>query len=258
MAQQESTIKLKGRVGDLTFYENNKGYRVRRAKGVDPSRVKKDPSFIRSRENSSEFGRAVRAAKFLRGTLRPLLLHNTDGTQVNRLNSRMLRVLKSDGCRGRGERLVRPENTNMLRYFDFNCNAPLHEMLLVRYGVAVDVAAGTVQLQIPAFYPKQAIVSPKEATHFRLTAAAVHIDLTGVEEAHPYPPLAIQTTALFPLTDRIPASMLALDIDGGIVGSGSVIVLLGLSYFEHFGGELYPLKSKNTSPLGIVEVVECL
>lgn len=255
MAQQESTIKLKGRVGDLTFYENDKGYQVRQAKGVDPARVKNDPAFIRSRENAIEFGRAVQAAKFLRGALRPLLLHNPDGTLVNRLNSRMVRVLKSDGLRGRGERLVHPENTGMLRYFDFNRNAPLHEALLVRYGVAADASAGTVQLDIPACYPKQAIVSPKETTHFRLTAAAVSIDFTGVEEdVYPYPPLALQTTALLPLTEEIPASTLVLAIDGGM-GSGSVIVLLGLSYFERFSGELYPLKSKDTSPLCIVEVV---
>lgn len=255
MARQESTIKLKGRVGDLTFYENDKGYQARWAKGVDPARVKNDPAFIRSRENASEFGRAVQAAKFLRGALRPLLLHSTDGTLVNRLNSRMVRVLKSDGLHDRGKRVVHAENTGMLRYFDFNRNAPLHETLLVRYGVAADASAGTVQLHLPACYPKQAIVSPKEATHFRLTAAAVDIDFAGVEEeGFPYPPLALQTTALLPLTGQIPASSFVLAIDGGM-GSGSVIVLLGLSFFEHFNGELYPLKSKDASPLCIVEVV---
>src|SRR5690606_21869104 len=152
MAQQESTIKLKGRVGDLTFYKNDKGYQVRQAKGVDPARVKKDSAFIRSRENAGEFGRAVRAAKLLRHALRPLLLHRTDSTLVNRLNSRMVRILKSDGLHGRGDRVVRPENTGMLRYFDFNCNAPLHETLLLRYEVAVSTSVGIVQLHIPACY----------------------------------------------------------------------------------------------------------
>lgn len=254
MAQQESMIKLKGRVGDLTFYKNNKGYQVRQAKGVDPARVKKDPSFIRSRENASEFGRAVRAAKLLRDALRPLLLHQTDSTLVNRLNSRMLRILKSDDLNRRGERVVRPGNTGMLKYFDFNCNAPLHETLLFRYSVAVDTSAGIVQLHIPACYPKQAIVSPREAMYLRFTAAVVRMDFTGVEEAHPYPPLALQTTELLPLTGKLPELTLDLTIDGGI-GSGPVIVLLGLSYFECFGSELYPLKSKEGSSLGIVEVV---
>jgi len=255
MAQQESIIKLKGRVGDLSFYENNKGYQARRAKGVDPARVKHDPAFIRSRENASEFGRAVKAAKSLRSALRPLLLHNTDGTLVNRLNRRMVRVLKSDGRHVRGERLIFPENTGMLRYFDFNCNAPLHETLLLRYSVAADVSAGTVQLHLPAYYPKQAIVSPKEATHFRLTAAALRIDFSGgKEEGYPYSPLASEATTLLPLTGQVPASSLDLAIDEG-TGSGSVIALLGVSFFELYSGELYPLKSKDASSLGIVEVV---
>lgn len=253
MAQQESMIKLKGRVGDLTFYENNKGYQARSARGVDSARVKKDPSFVRSRENANEFGRAVQAAKLLRGVLRPLLLYNTDGTMVNRLNSRMVRVLKSDGSNSRGERMVHPENTGMLRLFDFNHTAPLHETLLVRYGMEADLSTSTVQLHLPAYFPKQAVVAPKEATHFRLTAAAVEIDFTGMGERG-YPPLAMQTTALLPLTGQIPASSLVLAMDGR-VDSGSVIVILGLSFFEQFGGELYPLKSKDASPLGIVEVL---
>lgn len=56
MAQQESIIKLKGKIGDLTFYKTKTGYQVRQATGVSADRIASDPNFQRTRENNAEFG----------------------------------------------------------------------------------------------------------------------------------------------------------------------------------------------------------
>ncbi len=252
MAQQESEIKLKGRAGGLSFYKNSKGYQARSAKGVDPKRIAKDPSFKRSRENASEFGRAVKAAKYLRNVLGPLLIHQTDGTMVNRLNSRLTRILKADDVNLRGERQVNIVNAEMLRFFDFNRNAPLHETLLASYQVHVDTSAGHVLIQLPAFYPKVAIVSPAKATHFRLVAAAVQLDFSDMG-SQLYPELSTQTTEVLPIMRQVQSLSLALPITEESVGS-TVVVVLGLLFFEEFLGELYPMKAKKARPLGIVDV----
>jgi len=78
MAQQESIIKLKGKIGDLTFYKTKDGYQARQAKGVDPSRIANDPNYQRTRENNAEFTVGANASKRLRDTLRPIILLTYD------------------------------------------------------------------------------------------------------------------------------------------------------------------------------------
>ena len=59
MAKQKGFIKVKGSLGGLTFYSANREELIRTTGGVDKSRIEKDPSFKRTRENMSEFGRVL-------------------------------------------------------------------------------------------------------------------------------------------------------------------------------------------------------
>jgi len=252
MAEQESIIKLKGRVGDLTFYKNDRGYQARVSTGIDPARIAKDPSFQRSRENAAEFGRAVQAAKYLRNSLRPLCLHCPDSTLTNRLHSRMLRVVKADGDHLRGERNILPQHTRMLRNFDFNAAAPLHETVLVDYTIQADLATNLLQVTIPLFYPKVGIVAPKKATHFQWVAAGLPIDFSQIDEG--YPALAYATGDILPLHRAAELLTFALSIPES-TSSTSLIVLLGALFFEQSLTGVYPLSEKLGNPLGIAEVL---
>jgi hypothetical protein len=69
MARQKGIIKLKGTIGDITFYKTQDGHLAREKGGIDASRIKTDPAFQRTRENGSEFGRAGKAGKVLRTAL---------------------------------------------------------------------------------------------------------------------------------------------------------------------------------------------
>jgi len=77
MARQKGIIKLKGTVGDLTFYKSIDGYLVREKGGVEASRIASDPAFVRTRENNAEFGNATQAGKLLRDTVRSLSMPST-------------------------------------------------------------------------------------------------------------------------------------------------------------------------------------
>ena len=61
MARQKGIIKLKGTIGDITFYKTQDGHLAREKGGIDASRIASDPAFQRTRENGSEFGRAGKA-----------------------------------------------------------------------------------------------------------------------------------------------------------------------------------------------------
>jgi len=47
MARQKGIIKLKGTIGDITFYKTQDGHLARKKGGIDASRIKSDPAFQR-------------------------------------------------------------------------------------------------------------------------------------------------------------------------------------------------------------------
>jgi hypothetical protein len=51
MARQKGIIKLKGTIGDITFYKTQDGHLAREKGGIDASRIASDPAFQRTREN---------------------------------------------------------------------------------------------------------------------------------------------------------------------------------------------------------------
>ena len=87
MARQESFLKLKGRVGDLTFYKSGGEYLARTKGGVDGDRIKTDPRFARTRENGQDFIRAIKAGKMLRDAFREQLYLTADRRMSGRLTS---------------------------------------------------------------------------------------------------------------------------------------------------------------------------
>jgi hypothetical protein len=72
MARQKGIIKLKGNIGDITFYKTKDGH-LPRKRGAASMRAS-DPAF-RTRENGAEFGRAGKAGKVLRTAFRTLLIN---------------------------------------------------------------------------------------------------------------------------------------------------------------------------------------
>jgi len=91
MAKQKGIIKLKGTIGDITFYKSKDGYIAREKGGIDARRIATDPAFQRTRENGAEFGRAGKAGKTLRTALRPLLIYSSDSKMVSRLTQQIFR-----------------------------------------------------------------------------------------------------------------------------------------------------------------------
>ncbi|MHB1146962.1 MAG: hypothetical protein ACYC01_05130, partial [Lutibacter sp.] len=104
MARQTGIIKLKGTIGDISFYKSSDGHLAREKGGIDKSRMKNDPAFQRTRENGSEFGRAGKGGKLVRSAIRILLLNAKDKRVVSRLTTDLLKVVKTDAINERGMR----------------------------------------------------------------------------------------------------------------------------------------------------------
>jgi len=87
MAKLKGILKIKGTLDDLTFYKSGKDYLVRTKGGVDGDRIANDPTFQRTRENGSEFGRSATAGKLLRTAVRNLMTNAKDRLVTSRLTN---------------------------------------------------------------------------------------------------------------------------------------------------------------------------
>jgi hypothetical protein len=102
MAKQTGIIKLKGKIGDLSFYKSKDGHLAREKGGVEADRIKNDPAFVRTRENGAEFGSSASAGKFSRDSLRPIALTASDNRVVARMTKLMTQIKNLDTTSVRG------------------------------------------------------------------------------------------------------------------------------------------------------------
>ncbi|NBL64528.1 hypothetical protein GV828_04850 [Flavobacterium sp. NST-5] len=133
MAKQKGLVKLKGTLGDITFYKSKDGYAAREKGDLSGSRIALDPAFQRTRENNAEFGRAGKAGKLLRVAFMSQIAGAKDGRMVSRLTKKMVEVIKADAINDRGLRNVIDGEAEMLTNFEFNINGKLAATFFAPY-----------------------------------------------------------------------------------------------------------------------------
>ena len=176
MAKQNGIIKLKGTIGDITFYKTKDGHLAREKGGVDANRIANDPAFQRTRENGSEFGRAGKAGKMLRVALRQVLINSADGRMVSRLTQAMTKVIQADATNPRGLRNVIDGEAELLTGFEFNIGGKLGTTLFAPFETTIDRVSGDIGLTLAPFVPTTMIAAPAGTTHFKIISAGAAID----------------------------------------------------------------------------------
>jgi len=248
MARQKGIIKLKGTIGDITFYKTQDGHLAREKGGVDASRIKNDPAFQRTRENGSEFGRAGKAGKVLRTALRALLLNSADGRMVSRLTQQMVKVVQADMVSERGLRNVIDGEVDLLVGFEFNIRGKLGTSLFAPFVGTIDRVAGKIKVALASFVPVNMIAAPGGTTHFKIISAGAEIDFeaeTFVEthaESAILPWDSTATAAINHINSVTPASTKPL------------FLALGIEFYQEVNGQMYPLKNGAFNPLSVVKV----
>ena len=248
MARQEGIIKLKGTIGNITFYKTKEGHFAREKGGIDASRIATDPAFQRTRENSSEFGRAAKAGKTLRTALRILLLNCADSRMVSRLIQTMVKVIQADLINERGLRNVIDGEAELLVGFEFNIDGKLGTTLFAPFVGAIDRATGEITVDLESFIPANMIAAPSGTTHFKIISAGAEIDF-GAE-------VFVTTnseTAILPW-DMTPT--LAINHLNAVTPNSTkpLFLALGVVFYEEVNASLYPLKNGSYNPLALVQV----
>lgn len=248
MARQKGIIKLKGKIGDLSFYKTKDGYLAREKGGIDKERMKNDPAFQRTRENGAEFGRAGKAGRLLRTSVRPLLLKAADSRVASRMTREMVKVVKSDSTNDRGERVVTEGDVMLLKGFEFNQDGKLNATMYAPYTAAIDRATGEATVEIPSFIPQNTFAAPGGATHMRLISAASKVDFDA--ESFDLDTAESNDIAIGPQSE----AAISLIATVPTAGDQPIFLLFGVEFLQEVNGTMYPLKNGAFNALALVEV----
>lgn len=248
MARQKGIIKLKGTIGDITFYKTQDGHLAREKGGIDASRIKSDPAFQRTRENGSEFGRAGKAGKVLRTALRGLLLNSADSRMVSRLTQSMVKVIQADTTSVRGLRNVIDGEAELLIGFEFNIRGKLGTSLFAPYQASIDRATGEIKVDIASFIPSNMIAAPNGTTHFKIISSGSEVDFENesfveANSATAILPWDATATAVISQTNAVPAG-----------STKPLFLALGIEFYQEVNGQMYPLKNGAYNPLSLIAV----
>lgn len=248
MAKQKGIIKLKGTLGDITFYKTADGYVAREKGGIDKKRIESDPAFQRTRENGSEFGRAGKGGKLIRMALRTLMRDAKDGRVTSRLLKVLMDIIKTDTTNERGLRALQNGELGKLKGFDFNINGKLDTSLYTPYTVSTDRAAGSLQIQLPAFTPNIGIEAPEGTTHFKLVAAMSELDFEN--NAFVFDG---SESGILPWNAE---EIAALDLIASVTANSTLPLLqvMGISFYQEVNGQMYPLKNGAYNALNVIGI----
>jgi len=171
MARQRGVIRLKGKIGDLSFYENDGKSLARLKGGVDKNRINSDPAFKRTRENMKEFGGSAKVGKSLRLGLVSVIKAFGD----RKLVGRVVKIMKAINARGAGDRGQRSfeivTNKDLLVGFELNETDVLGSAFNAPYTITPNADRNEVSLDIPDFDADNFVTAPEGATHFRIVSA---------------------------------------------------------------------------------------
>ena len=248
MARQKGIIKLKGKIGDISFYKTQDGHLAREKGGVDASRIANDPAFIRTRENGAEFGSSASSGKLLRSALRTMLMTAADNRVASRLTKLMTDIKNLDATSVRGKRnvgiaMALPTAKALLKGFNFNDKAILGSILFKPY----TVATATGIITINGLVPINDVVFPVGATHISLKGSWAKIDFAGnisdvkLSNVVNLPINAVSTNVI--LTPTAPP-----------VSAGTNVYVLQLEFFQMVNAVQYSMKNGSYNALSIVEV----
>lgn len=248
MAQQKGIIPLKGTIGNITFYKSQDGYLAREKGSLDAQRIANDPAFARTRENGAEFGRAGKAGKLLRSSIRSLLLNTADSRMIARLTREMMKVIQADAVNERGQRNVLDGETELLQGFEFNANSKLGTVFFAPFTQSLNRTSGVLDIVIPPFVPAIMIAAPSGATHYKLVSAGVELNF---ETEQFTAALSNQTAAVI---DSTPTAALTLTHTVTANSTRPLMLVLGIEFYQEVNGQLYSLKNGAFNALAVVAV----
>ncbi|TYA56670.1 hypothetical protein [Formosa maritima] len=249
MAKVKSLFNVEGTLGEVTFYKDQDGYKIRTKNSVSKERIMSDPAYARTRENLSEFANAATSGKMLRRSIVSLMNDAKDNRVTSRLTQVMSKVKNEDLTSARGQRnvatgILTALGKGWLIGFNFNKRAILDSVLQASY--TLNPATGEVV--IADLIPIQQLEIPEGATHVDFSSGFLNLDFdSGVKD--------LQLSNLVNLLIDASVSPVTLTPLGVPTGSGQNFYFLKVAFYQEINGVQYPLNNGAFNALQIIDVV---
>jgi hypothetical protein len=180
MAVLNAAFKLRGNLGNLSYYTDKRGRNIVRSKGGPKKKaILHNPQFERTREVITDFGSASHIASQISRAFLPHMQFTSDGNYFNRLVGLVRCIQKTDQINVQGTKSVHDGNVYLLEDFQFNANRSFSHTLNTEYTAFVDKATAKTILQFASFSPLTAVTAPRGATHFQLLGKSTIINTEG-------------------------------------------------------------------------------
>jgi len=181
-------------------------------------------------------------------SLNDLMQQAKDNRVTSRVTQVMSQILKFDTLNVRGQRKVSeglndPEARALLEGFNFNINAILGSVM--KSAFTTDLATGEVS--IPEFIPANDFGAPSGATHVSLRSAMVQVDFaSGSYSGSSSPVENLPIDQVSSNLSLVPANVPS--------GTGAVLLLVLVEFFQEVNTIQYPLRNGAFNSLCIVAV----
>lgn len=248
MAKQKGLIKIKGTIGNLSFYTTKHGDVVRTKWGPDKERRKNDPAFATANRNSSEFGECSASGKVFRQAVAEIISGASDSELNTRVNKLMFAVKNLDkksehGKRNVGMGLLNPQAIKLFMGFNFNKDAPIDSILRV----PCEVEKRTGLITISRIAEKGAIKFPKGATHVCFSGGWVRIDFIEKKAE-------LKTTEVKLLPKNTKQDNVILKPKTPPKIKGKDFFVLKICFIQEQGGKQYILGDSKYTSAAVIEV----
>lgn len=254
MSKQTGLLRMKGKIGGVSFYKSGGVDLARVANGPSKERILKDPSFVRTRENNSEFGGCAQVVKALRLAIGEAKISRADaGRAIQRLMPIFKRInLSGTGTRGqRSIDLV--SNGILLEHFEFNERDSFASIFNAPYAITTPVARNEATITVPSFLPSSFVAAPSGATHFELFSVLCTLsDYVYDSDTGHYKPTdaaldmlnAEDTSAITDLATTTPVTFTLNPTLAGaptMTGTVAAVLLIGVEFYQRIGSIDYLL-----------------
>lgn len=136
MAKVISNIKLRGTLGDITYYNasNQELAREKGDSGITKKQFAENPIFTKIKQHGKEFGRCARQSRVFRLLAKPFYDRAKEVSFAGRVNALLFEVMEEDTIHPRGARtlaqgLAHPESASLFLHFEGNKLRPLKRVL---------------------------------------------------------------------------------------------------------------------------------
>lgn len=221
-----------GRIGDRIYYTRNGKCYSRQAPASNALTKKKwaaNPQLAKIHKNCREFGKAVNCSVKLRRALTPYLNGFPASETATRINSILLKVIKSDTLNTHGNREVRSGDLRLLENFELNVDSSVNDRLKTGKDILYSPATGEFGIEIRDFIPRSNLLTLHGSSHFRIFLAALDMDFqTGAYER------SVTETEYMPCR-ALKTYLLNIRISMSAAAKDASLLCLGIQFFSKDG-----------------------